>query len=134
MAKKTNIPKEWRLLADEDMEVVRLAIGRKPPLNEPAAFHCQQAVEKYLKGVLVLFGEEPPHTHDLTKLRLLVEKHRPAFSAISAPCSTLSRYSVIPRYDFDLRSTSDADMCQILQNVQEIKTFLEKEVPELFQE
>jgi len=134
MAKKTNIPKEWRLLADEDMEVVSLAVSRKPPLNEPAAFHCQQAAEKYLKGVLVFFGEEPPHTHDLTKLRLLAEKHRPAFSAISTSCSTLSRYSVIPRYDFDLRSTSDADMCLLLQCVHEIKTFLEKEIPELFQE
>jgi len=121
MAKKTNVPKEWRLLAEEDMAVVGLAVNRDPPLNEPAAFHCQQAVEKYLKGVLVVLGEEPPHTHDLTKLRLLAEKHRPAFSAISIPCSTLSRYSVIPRYDFDLRCTSDTDMCVILQLVQEIK-------------
>ncbi len=133
MAKKTNIPREWRLLAEEDMEMVSLAVNRNPPLNEPAVFHCQQAVEKYLKGVLVVLGEEPPHTHDLTKLRLLAEKHRPAFSAISASCSILSRYSVIPRYDFDLRNTSDADMSLILQHIQEIKTFLEQEVPELFQ-
>ena len=33
------------------------------------AFHCQQAVEKVLKGALALHGVAPPKTHDLGLLR-----------------------------------------------------------------
>ena len=32
------------------------------------AFHCQQAVEKSLKILLVLQGVEPPYSHDLIYL------------------------------------------------------------------
>jgi HEPN domain-containing protein len=36
-----------------------------PPLPEIAAFHCQQAVEKLLKGFLVLGGINFRRTHEL---------------------------------------------------------------------
>jgi HEPN domain-containing protein len=31
-------------------------------------FHCQQAVEKYLKGFLILYDVESERTHDLNLL------------------------------------------------------------------
>lgn len=42
--------------------------GRRPPLNDPASFHCQQAAEKYLKALLHENGLAVPKTHDLEKL------------------------------------------------------------------
>ena len=39
-----------------------------PPLYDSAAFHCQQAVEKLLKGLLTLAGRRGGKTHSLEQL------------------------------------------------------------------
>jgi len=41
---------------------------------EGIGFHCQQAVEKYLKAVLVASGLPAPFTHDLTRLFVSLEQ------------------------------------------------------------
>jgi HEPN domain-containing protein len=42
--------------------------NREPPLVDPAAFHCQQAVEKILKALLVAAAVAPPRSHDIERL------------------------------------------------------------------
>lgn len=37
-------------------------------MAEISCYHCQQSAEKYLKGYLVLYGKNPPRTHDLDEL------------------------------------------------------------------
>ena len=133
MAKKTNTPKDWGILAKRDISVAdHLAATMSPVPTEAVAFHCQQAVEKYLKGALVILGEEPPFIHDLDILCSLALKHRPSFVSISSPCTIINYFSVQPRYDLGL-SLSEADMHLVLQHTKTIRDFLQKEVPELFQ-
>ena len=131
MGKQTNAPKEWRFLAERDMTAAEYLVKMYPPLNEIIAYHCQQATEKYLKGVLVTLGEEPPYTHNLDELCVLVEKYRPSFSAILSFCTKISQFAVQPRYDFGI-SLSDTDMRLVLEYTRKIIAFLEKEVPEMF--
>ena len=134
MAKQTNTHEDWRILADRDMSVANhLAITMRPLPAEIIAFHCQQAAEKYLKGSLVILGEEPPYIHDLDDLCSLAEKHRPSFAGISSLCTVITQFSVQPRYDLGV-SLSEADMNLILENTKMIRDFLQKEIPELFQE
>jgi len=77
--KQTNTPEDWRILAERDLSVAdHLAATMRPIPTGAIAFHCQQAVEKYLKGVLVILGEEPPYIHDLDRLCSTAEKHRPS--------------------------------------------------------
>jgi HEPN domain-containing protein len=79
-AKQTNTPREWRLLAERDLLVAdHLAATMVPIPAEIIAFHCQQAVEKYLKGALAILGVEPPYIHDLDKLWSLAEQSRSSF-------------------------------------------------------
>jgi len=131
MGKQTNAPEEWRLLAERDMAAAEYLAGMYPPLNEIIAYHCQQAAEKYLKGVLVTFGEEPPYIHNLDELCISAEKYRPSFSAILSFCTKISQFAVQPRYDFGM-SLSDTDMRLVLDYTRKIRAFLEKEVPEMF--
>jgi len=132
MAKQTNTPEDWRILAERDMAVAdHLAVNMTPVPTEIIAFHCQQEAEKLLKGALVIMGEEPPYTHDLDELCSIAEKHRPSFVSISSSCSIITHFSVQPRYDLGL-SLSDADMRLALQHAKTIRDFLIQEIPSLF--
>ena len=132
MAKQTNTVEDWRILAERDLSVAdHLAANMRPVPTEIIAFHCQQAVEKYLKGVLVILDEEPPYIHDLDRLCSMVGKHRPSFVNISSLCTIINYFSVQPRYDSGL-SLSEADMYLVLKHTKTIKDFLQKEIPELF--
>ena len=132
MAKQTNTPADWRLLAEDDLAVAEhLAITMHPVPTTIIAFHCQQAVEKYLKGALAIFGEDPPYIHDLDKLCSFAEKYRPLFASISSLCTMINYFSVQPRYDFGL-TLSDEDMRTVLAHTKTIKNFLQKEIPELW--
>jgi HEPN domain-containing protein len=133
MAKQTNTPEDWRVLAERDITVADyLAANMKPVPSEIIAFHCQQAVEKYLKGVLVIFGEDPPYIHDLDRLCKTAEKYRSSFSSISSLCTTINYFSSQPRYDRGV-DLSEEDMRLVLAHTKTIKSFLQKEIPELFQ-
>ena len=123
MAKQTNTPDDWRFLADRDLSVaVHLADNMRPVPTETIAFFCHQTVEKYLKGVLVILGEEPPYTHDLDELCKLAEKYRPSFTGISTLCTIITQYSAQPRYDRAL-SLSEADMRAVLSHTNTIELF-----------
>jgi hypothetical protein len=108
-----------------------LAATMRPTPTSIIAFLCQQAVEKYLKGVLVVLGEEPPYIHDLNRLLILTEKHRPSFGTITQLCTVITHFAVQPRYDKGL-DLSEADMQIILHHTRAIHDFLQKEAPELF--
>jgi HEPN domain-containing protein len=132
MAKQTNSVADWRELAERDIAVAEhLAATMHPTPTSIIAFLCQQAVEKYLKGALVVFGEEPPYIHDLEELCVRAEKHRPSFGMIFSLCSVITHFAVQSRYDKGL-DLSEADMQIVLRHAQAIREFLQKEVPELF--
>jgi HEPN domain-containing protein len=134
MARQINSPKDWRLLAERDMAIAEhLATTMRPVPCEGIAFHCQQAVEKYLKGAMVLLGDEPPYIHDLDDLCSMAEKHRPSFVNIASLCTIITQFSVQPRYDLGL-SLSEDDMRLVLAHTKTIKDFLQKEIPLLFEE
>ena len=133
MVKQTNTPEDWRILAERDMTVAdHLANTMVPVPSEIIAFHCQQAVEKYLKGTLTVFKEEPPYIHDLDRLCKLAEKYRPSFVGIASLCAIINYFSVQPRYDRGV-DLSEADMRLVLAHSKTIKDFLQKEIPELFE-
>jgi len=132
MVKQTNTPKDWKTLAERDLSVAdHLTLTMMPIPTEIIAFHCQQAVEKYLKGALVILGEEPPYTHDLDILCSMALKHRTLFCEISSPCTIINYFSVQPRYDRGI-SLSEEDLRVVLMHTKTIRDFLQKEMPELF--
>jgi HEPN domain-containing protein len=133
MAKQTNAPEDWRILAERDIVVAdHLASTMAPVPSEIIVFHCQQAVEKYLKGALTVLGVEPPYIHDLDDLCSLAEKHRSSFASIASLCTIIIQFSIQPRYDRGI-DLSEADMRIVLAHTKTIKDFLQKEIPELFQ-
>jgi HEPN domain-containing protein len=58
----------WILLADKDMFAADILLKDEYPLTNIVAFHCQQAIEKYLKAFLIENDIPIIKTHDLIKL------------------------------------------------------------------
>ena len=63
--------REWIEKADADLEVARRMAAEASEnlrIREIVGFHCQQAVEKYLKALLTRCQIEFPKTHDIKTL------------------------------------------------------------------
>jgi HEPN domain-containing protein len=57
----------WMFFADKDMLMAKAVVGNAE-LTGGVAFHCQQAIEKYLKAYLSEHDKEVRKTHDLLSL------------------------------------------------------------------
>ena len=67
MSRETNA-QEWLRYAESDRQAARHLLDSGD--YAACAFHCQQAVEKLLKAIIVKqTAERPPHVHDLFTLR-----------------------------------------------------------------
>ena len=91
---------EWFRFGDNDLIAAdHLLATLRPQILEIICYHCQQAVEKYLKGYLVFQGaEEPPKIHNLMALCELCSQSDSKFDGIVAKCNILNAYGVQPRY------------------------------------
>ena len=60
--------KQWLEKADHDLIAAKLILDVQPTILDIACFHCQQAVEKYLKAYLIFKKLDVPKTHNLDLL------------------------------------------------------------------
>ena len=75
-----------------------MCLESDPPLLDAAAFHCQQAAEKVLKGFLVRASIDFGKTHDLEKLGDIVASHYPSVASLAAAMADWTTWSVAYRY------------------------------------
>src|ERR1700749_69837 len=77
------------------MSVQRL-LEIEPMILDTACFHCQQAVEKYLKAFLIYRGEDIEKTHDVICLLAECKKRDREFAEIEP--GNINLYAVRVRY------------------------------------
>lgn len=72
-------PLEWRTFADRDLQAARVLSQSEDAeiFAHIIAFHAHQSAEKYLKGLLVVTGEDPPRIHVLPDLLRRAIAHIP---------------------------------------------------------
>ena len=58
----------WLDRAGTDLRAAAVDLAAAPPILEDVVFHCQQAVEKVMKGLLAWHDEPFGKTHDLGTL------------------------------------------------------------------
>jgi uncharacterized protein len=89
---------DWLAIAREDRRVTAACIAMDPPMRGIAAFHCQQAVEKLLKGFLTLAGKRSRKTHSLRDLGDLAAPSFPEIGEFVAAAKGWSGWAVDYRY------------------------------------
>ena len=87
--------------ADRDLQVAELIEQHSPQFHENIGFHCQQAVEKYVKAALVVYGRPVPYTHDLNRLVADLTPFINFDQTEQAAATVLIGFAVDWRYELD---------------------------------
>jgi len=88
----TQKAQEWFSKANNDLQTVEILFTDPEPPTDTLCFHCQQAVEKYLKGALVLNNIDFMKTHDLIYLLKLAQKVIDGIEDYEEECLSLNKY------------------------------------------
>lgn len=93
--------RQWIGKGDIDYRTAERLLRDDDPIREAVAFHCQQAVEKYLKAVLVSRQVEFPKTHSIAQLLDLISGFAPVLAATLTDTVPLTPFGVQIRYPGD---------------------------------
>src|SRR4030043_1232576 len=88
---------EWFERGLHDIETAQLLYDERG-YTDSIAYHIQQAIEKYLKGYLVLHGKKPPRIHELDTLLNHIAGFDDSFNDFLDLCEKASRYYIEDRY------------------------------------
>src|SRR5712691_1568305 len=88
----------WLVIAGEDARVARACLRMAPPAVGVAAYHCHQAAEKILKGLLIIAAADFRMTHDLDRLATLTLPHYPQSQDLVEVLRPLSPWGIAYRY------------------------------------
>jgi HEPN domain-containing protein len=93
-----DIIQAWLLKAAHDLQTAQIVAFHLPDFDDTIAFHCQQAIEKSLKGYLVYLDIEFKPVHDLGYLLNLVGTKDESFNQYYDQVVRVSRFAVHIRY------------------------------------
>ena len=92
------LSRAWLLKAFSDLDTARQIGGLPDGHLDAGIYHCQQAVEKTLKGFLVLHGKPFEKIHDLGRILEQAILVNAAFQEFTDAADTLTPYSAAYRY------------------------------------
>jgi HEPN domain-containing protein len=98
MNENDQIIKLWIEKADHDLGSAKLIFLHLPDYFDTIAFHCQQAVEKYIKAMLVYYGIEFQRSHNLIYLLDLLSQKIQISESEYDKAILLNGFSVQIRY------------------------------------
>lgn len=118
----------WITKADNDLKVAEheMDVDTKERVTDAICFHCQQAVEKYLKAYLIFHNVEFGKTHNLEYLLELCSKCDQDFRKIDV--GNLSFYAIEIRYPDDFYIPTVKEAIESIQIAKQVKSFVLKKI------
>ena len=116
--------REWLEYARRDWQAANHLTTAEPELYKIICYHCEQAIEKVLKGFLVFHEVDFPRTHDLVELCKLCINIDLRFHEIAEDCSELTGYGTQMRYPSGIE-VDEAEMKEALGACGVIMDFVE---------
>jgi HEPN domain-containing protein len=116
--------KEWIEKADQDLGSAKVIYLHLPEYFDTIAFHCQQAVEKYLKALLVFYQIEFLRSHDLIYLLELISRKIEINEARFKKAYELNSYGVQIRYPNKIIKLTKEDIESAIDISQEFRNFI----------
>lgn len=119
--KESVYPRDWFKKAQKDLKRAKNNLKKRD--YEDAAFHLQQAVEKYLKGYLISRGWKLRRVHDLEYLLDEAIKFEPNLEAFRPLCQEITGYYSVERYPFLVKGPS---FLELNSNLKKTSLFIKK--------
>ena len=114
----------WFDKAEKDLLSARHESSFEDAVLETVCFHCQQSVEKYIKGYLVYLGIIFPKTHEIGELITLCEQKDSDISELKEDADKLTDYAVEIRYPDDYVPINKSDAEEALKIAVKVKTYI----------
>ncbi len=128
---KHEVVLRWIRKADNDLRAAEYLLKAEEPLTDIISFHCQQAVEKYLKAYLTSVDARVKKTHDLEViLNQCIEKDREFEELDSDKISRLSFYAVGIRYPEEYFELSAEEVEELFETAVRVREFVMKKLKE----
>ncbi len=118
----------WLQKAENDLRVAEheMHLPDKERITEAICFHCQLAVEKYLKAYLIAFEINFNDTHDLALLLNLCAKQDQEFSSLHL--GNLSFYAIEIKYPDDFYSPTTKEARESIKIAKTVKELVLKKL------
>jgi len=95
---KVSDAQTWLLKARNDIRAAEALLRAEPSLADEISFHCQQSVEKSLKGFLFWNNTPFARTHDLNVIGQLCTAIDPSLTSLVRQAAPLTQFAVDYRY------------------------------------
>jgi HEPN domain-containing protein len=124
---KAVLLKQWLDKAEIDLKVINILGRNKSAPASAIAFHCQQAIEKYLKAFLGFNEVAFTKTHDLSILLALCLQKERAFKILDRNIiADIKLYAVNPRYPGEEYEPSKKEINDYVKAVKQVKLLVVK--------
>jgi len=124
--KNKKIAFEWFKIGNDEFNFAKNAFEDLDEYYSQICVECHQAVEKYLKGYLVLRNKDFPYVHDLVKLVNLCVKEEKQFKKFIDDCCKISDYYILLRYPVFYKDRSKKDAKEAIEIAEGIIKFIKK--------
>ncbi len=119
---------QWIHIAERDLLTAKQGLEAEVVVTETVSFHCQQAVEKYLKAFLVKKQVEFSKTHSIMTLLNLCSTVDKSFSMELSEADNLTDYAVEIRYPDEWYEPTIEEAKQAYNIALRVKDFVQDKV------
>jgi HEPN domain-containing protein len=110
----------WLVKAQHDLATARKLAAGSDPYLDTAIYHCQQAAEKAIKGLLVLHGQRFEKVHNIQILLTQALPFAPQLSPLLEAAERLTPYATTFRYPGVLLEPDQSEFDMALTAAEEI--------------
>jgi len=124
MNEKNKIISNWLLKADHDLGTAIVTYQHVPDYKDTIAFHCQQAIEKYLKAYLVHLDIEFRKWHNLIYLFDLISQKDKFNEEYYDKAVSVQNFSIEIRYPNEIIELTDFEIQEAISTAKEFRDLI----------
>lgn len=126
---KVRLTRQWFAKAEHDLIAAERSLSGSPSLLDIAVYHCQQGMEKGLKGFLTWRDRPSRRTHDLVQLVQQCEDLDRDFVHLRSTAALLTPYASAFRYPGDLAEPEFAEAQEALRRARRAVELIAMKLP-----
>lgn len=127
---REELVRSWLVKAHRDLLSAHELASAQMPLLDTAAYHCQQAAEKAIKGYLLFHDVRFEKSHDIVLLVSQATDVDPSFSALIEIARLLTPLAVEFRYPGDFVEPEPEEFQDAYDAAQTLFVFVLEKLPE----